>query len=146
MCQHASPKHSEDVRTWLPATRVEVQAWHESFFVNRLHSSANHSRVSRPKACTLRPSPLPAKSPPHYVMFAQLLRERMHAEEIARIDDTDSLRRDLAIQKEASESRLRLWAEDRLQKERTAVEEALQRTQAHSGIVRALLDEASRTP
>lgn len=94
-------------------------------------------------ALPVHPPRLRAKSPPRCVMFAQLLRERMHAEETARMDDTESLRRDLAIHKEASESRMRLWVEDRLRKERAAMEEVLQRAQAHSGIVRALLDEVS---
>lgn len=66
----------------------------------------------------------------------------MHTEETARADDVQSLRRDLSIKAEGLESRMRLWAEDRLRKERAAVEEVLERTTAHCGVVRALLDEA----
>lgn len=57
------------------------------------------------------------------------------------MDEIQSLRREISTKAEASESRTRLWTEDRLVKERATVEEALERAQAHSGIVRALLDE-----
>ncbi|CAM9392979.1 unnamed protein product [Ectocarpus sp. 12 AP-2014] len=71
-----------------------------------------------------------------------ILRDKIAAEETARIDGVQDLHRDLSRATEASHSRTRLWAEDQLQKERAAMEESLERTQAQSGIIRTLLDEA----
>lgn len=45
----------------------------------------------------------------------------MQAEETARADDVQSLWQALCDQRERSEARIRLWAEDRLQKERAGV-------------------------
>ncbi|CBJ27886.1 hypothetical protein Esi_0086_0080 [Ectocarpus siliculosus] len=72
----------------------------------------------------------------------QILREKITAEETARIDGVQDLHRDLSRATEASYSRTRLWAEDQLRKERAAMEESLERTQAQSGMIRTLLDEA----
>lgn len=72
----------------------------------------------------------------------QILREKITAEETARIDGVQDLHRDLSRATEASDSRTRLWAEDQLRKERAAMEESLERTQAKSGMIRTLLDEA----
>lgn len=77
-----------------------------------------------------------------FVWPAQDLRGRVIAEETSRIDDVQGLQRNFFKMAEASESRLRLWAEGRLQAERAATEEVLERAQAQSGMVRALLDEA----
>ncbi|CAM9766546.1 unnamed protein product [Ectocarpus fasciculatus] len=71
-----------------------------------------------------------------------ILREKLTAEEAARIDGVQDLHRDLSRATEASYSRTRLWAEDQLRKERAAMEESLERTQAQSGMIRTLLDEA----
>lgn len=66
----------------------------------------------------------------------------MQVEEAALTDVKRSLWQALSAQGEVSEGRTRLWVEDRLHKERAGIEEALQRSQAHSGIVRTLLNEA----
>lgn len=66
----------------------------------------------------------------------------MLAEETSRLDDVQSLKRDVSKATEAAESRMRLWAEERLQSERATTEEVLERAQAQSGMVRTLLDEA----
>lgn len=71
-----------------------------------------------------------------------MLREKITAEETARIDGVQDLHRDLSRATEASYSRTRLWAEDQLRQERSAMEESLERTQAQSGMIRTLLDEA----
>ncbi|CAM9852110.1 unnamed protein product [Ectocarpus sp. 6 AP-2014] len=71
-----------------------------------------------------------------------ILREKITTEETARIDGVQDLHRDLSRATEASYSRTRLWAEDQLRKERAAMEESLERTQAQSGMIRTLLDEA----
>ncbi|CAM9150550.1 unnamed protein product [Ectocarpus sp. 12 AP-2014] len=71
-----------------------------------------------------------------------ILRDKITAEETARIDEVQDLHRDLSRATEASHSRTRLWAEDQLRKERAAMEESLERTQAQSGMIRTLLDEA----
>ncbi|CAM9761139.1 unnamed protein product, partial [Ectocarpus sp. 13 AM-2016] len=71
-----------------------------------------------------------------------ILRNKLTAEETARIDGVQDLHRDLSRATEVSHSRTRLWAEDQLRKERAAVEESLERTQAQSGMIRTLLDEA----
>lgn len=66
----------------------------------------------------------------------------MLAEETSRTNDVQSLQRDIPKMTEAAELRMRLWAEGRLQSERATTEGVLERTQAESGMVRALLDEA----
>lgn len=70
------------------------------------------------------------------------MREHVHAEEMARMGDVESLRQESSTNIEASESRVRVWADSRIRKEGGAIEEALERMQEHTGIVRALLDEA----
>lgn len=57
------------------------------------------------------------------------------------MDSAQDLQRDLSTSAEASQSRMRLWAEDRMRKERAATQESLERTQQQSEMVRALLDE-----
>lgn len=58
------------------------------------------------------------------------------------MESAQDLHRDLSKSSEASHSRIRLWAEDRLRKERAVMEESLERAGAHAGMVRTLLDEA----
>lgn len=58
------------------------------------------------------------------------------------MESARDLHRDLSKSSEALQSRVRLWAEDRLRKERAVVEESLERAAAQGGMVRALLDEA----
>lgn len=58
------------------------------------------------------------------------------------MENAQDLHRDLAKSTEASQSRVRLWAEDRFRKERAAVEESLERAEAQGETVRTLLDEA----
>lgn len=58
------------------------------------------------------------------------------------MDGDQGLHRELSKSGEASQSRVRLWAEDRLRKERAATEESLERAHAQSEMVRTLLDEA----
>ncbi|CAM9151764.1 unnamed protein product, partial [Laminaria digitata] len=70
------------------------------------------------------------------------LRALVLAEETSRTNDVQSLQRDIPKMTEAAELRMRLWAEGRLQSERATTEGVLERTQAESGMVRALLDEA----
>lgn len=57
------------------------------------------------------------------------------------MDSALDLHRELSTSTEASQSRMRLWAEDRMRKERAATQESLGRTQQQSEMVRALLDE-----
>lgn len=66
----------------------------------------------------------------------------MLAEETSRLADVQSLKKDVSKTAEAAESRMRLWAEERLQSERATTEEVLERAEAQSGMVRTLLDEA----
>lgn len=49
----------------------------------------------------------------------QALRQRIQAEETARVNEVQSLWHALSGQGDQSEARIRLWTEDRLQKERT---------------------------
>ena len=76
------------------------------------------------------------------MFIRKALRDQVLAEETSRIDDVQSLQREVSKVTEATESRTRLWTEGRLQSERATIEEALERAQAQSGMVRALLDEA----
>lgn len=57
------------------------------------------------------------------------------------MEAAQDLHRDLSTSSEASQSRMRLWAEDRMRKERAAMQESLERTQQQGKMVRALLDE-----
>lgn len=58
------------------------------------------------------------------------------------MESAQDLHRDLSKSTEALQSRIRLWAEDRLRKERAAMGESLERAEAQGGMVRTLLDEA----
>ena len=71
-----------------------------------------------------------------------MLREKVNSEEASRMESAQELHRGLSKSSEALHSRIRLWAEDRLLKERTVMEESLERAGAHAGMVRTLLDEA----
>lgn len=57
------------------------------------------------------------------------------------MDSAQDLHRELSTSTEASQSHMRLWAEDRMRKDRAAMQESLERTQKQSEMVRALLDE-----
>eukprot|EP00903_Cladosiphon_okamuranus_P005748 g5703.t2 len=71
-----------------------------------------------------------------------MLREKMNSEEASRVESVQDLHRELSKSTEALQSRIRLWAEDRLRKESAATEESLKRAEAQVGMVRTLLDEA----
>lgn len=66
----------------------------------------------------------------------------MSSEETCRIESAQDLYRNLSKSTEALQSRVRLWVDDRLRKERAATEESLERAEAQGGMVRTLLDEA----
>ncbi|CAM9812348.1 unnamed protein product [Scytosiphon promiscuus] len=76
------------------------------------------------------------------VMEINALRGKINAEETARMDGEEGIHRELSKAAEACQSRVRLWAEERLRKERAATEESLERAHAESEMVRTLLDEA----
>lgn len=76
-----------------------------------------------------------------YCAPEQTLREKINAEETARMDGDQGIHRELSKSAEASQSRVRLWAEERLRKERAGMEESLERAHAESEMVRTLLDE-----
>lgn len=58
------------------------------------------------------------------------------------MSSTQDLHRDLSNSTEASLSHIRVWAEDRLRKERVAMEESIKRAEGQGEMVRTLLDEA----